>query len=240
MRCFRPVLMRLRRRYPHVFARRNAGLRAELDFWDYWLRTHGRDWPGDYERRLDPELPLAPGLATLVDTLPHSTIHILDVGAGPLTVVGKRHPTKTLVVTATDVLASYYDRLLRRYQITPPVRTLPVAAEALAQYFPTDHFDLVYAQNSIDHTAEPFLAIEAMIAVVKPGGWVVLAHEENEADSEAYSSLHQWNFTSDGTAFLIRGRSHTRNVSAELAPVANVTCTLRDHWLTVQIQKCPV
>jgi hypothetical protein len=62
----------------------------EVVFWDSYLETRGLQWPETYQLRLDPELELQPHLRALLEPHPPgSTISILDVGAGPLTVVGK-------------------------------------------------------------------------------------------------------------------------------------------------------
>lgn len=161
LRAWRPPLWR---RIPaccnRLFFDRDAALRTELDFWDRWFRTRGLDWPEDYRRRLDPRSPLVAHLRPFVDPLPARSIAILDVGAGPLTMIGMTHPSKTLHIVATDLLAAEYDRLLARYAVIPPVLTIAVAAEELAQYFGDDRFELVHANNSLDHTGDRWLPLD--------------------------------------------------------------------------------
>jgi hypothetical protein len=87
----------LKRRMPAFINRRQsraAQLRDELRFWDRWFRKKGLEWPDDYRTRLNPNAPLAEDYRQLIDHLPQDEIRILDVGAGPLTVIGKRHPSK--------------------------------------------------------------------------------------------------------------------------------------------------
>src|SRR5205823_14175422 len=67
------------------------GVDPELSFWRRWLESKGMHWPDDYRRRLDPnalldELPLS----CYIGQLPDDSVSILDVGAGPLTYLGKR------------------------------------------------------------------------------------------------------------------------------------------------------
>jgi hypothetical protein len=66
--------------------------------WDKWLRTRGagRYRPEEFARLLDPEEPLSGYYRSLIDPLAESKVRILDVGAGPLTMLGKTHPTKKL------------------------------------------------------------------------------------------------------------------------------------------------
>jgi SAM-dependent methyltransferase len=233
----RPDIGSLRRRYYHHLTRRFGGVHAETTFWNEWLRTRGLTWPEDYRQRLNPNQPLIAHLRPFVEAIPADTITILDVGAGPLTMLGFTHPTKRIQITATDLLADQYDRLLERYQITPPVRTTLADAEHLDRQFPRDAYDIVHAQNCLDHTVDPLRAIVAMITVAKPGRWVVLSHQENEAEKQHYRHLHQWNFTTEAGDFIVWGRKQRYNISALLANQAQIACQLEQGWLTVHITK---
>jgi SAM-dependent methyltransferase len=232
----RPPLQRARAVCRRLTASRAGGIRAELAFWERWLQTGGLQWPDEYRMRLDPGRPFPTALEPFLAHLPPGPARILDVGAGPLTSLGAAHPTRQILLTATDVLAPKYDALLARYGVTPPVRTVFAEAERLVERFGPDSFDLVHAQNSIDHARDPVAAILQMLAVARPGCFVVLGHEENEAENEGYAGLHQWNFTRSGDAFVITGR-RTTDVSRLLAPHADVICDLQNGWLAVQIRK---
>ena len=163
---------------------------------------------------------------------------LLDVGAGPLTVIGTRWKGHKLDVTAVDPLADAYGVLLDRYGITPPVRTQKVAAEELTPYFAPETFDLCFARNCLDHSYDPWLAIEQMLLVTKRRRKVVLVHQLNEGSNELYRGLHQWNFTERNGEFLISapGRD-TTNVSRKLGAAANVSVTRKNGWLTAVIRK---
>jgi len=204
---------------------RSAALKGEVQFWRNWLSKKGMYWPDDFRARLDPDRPLEGHLAPYLDRVDAERIRLLDVGSGPLTKLGKTHPSKRLEITATDLLAEDYDRLLAEFAIVPPVRTVYADAERLVAQFGADAFDIVHAQNCIDHTADPFRAIEQMVAVAKPGGYVVLYHAENEGQREQYNQLHQWNFTCEDGAFIIRDRTgRTVNVTHRLAALCDVEC----------------
>ena len=141
-------------------------------------------------------------------------------------------------VTAVDPLADAYNELLDKYKIAPPVRTQGVAAEELTLHFPPDSFDLSFARNCLDHSYDPFLAIQQMLLVTKRGGRVVLFHEVNEGANELYRGLHQWNFSQRNGEFLISAPARdTVNVSKELGTSAQVAASLEDGWLLVVIQK---
>jgi SAM-dependent methyltransferase len=204
---------------------RSVALKGEVQFWRNWLSTKGMYWPDDFHARFDANRRLDGHLAPYVDRIEGDDVRILDVGSGPLTKLGKTHPTKRLEITATDLLANDYDRVLTELGLVPPVRTIHADAEQLAAQFGDDAFDIVHAQNCIDHTTDPERAIDQMVAVAKPGGYVVLFHAENEGQREQYNQLHQWNFTCEAGAFVIRDRAgRTVNVTQRLAPTCDVEC----------------
>jgi hypothetical protein len=173
------------------------GKSSEVDFWADWLAgaPGTEQWASDREARLDPDTEIRdPLVREELDRNPATEISILDVGAGPLTWLGFRYPGKTLTIVAVDPLADEYDRLLREAGVEPPVRTIRVAGEELLEHFGARRFDVAYATNALDHSADPFTIISNMVAVVRSGGAVLLRHKRNEGQSARYGGLHQWNF----------------------------------------------
>lgn len=215
---------------------RKRGLEAEVSFWDCWLQTRGGQWPEDFANRLNPQFPLQEELAQCLP--PNSKVHILDVGAGPLTWVGKIPPAgiTELEITAVDLLADHWDRLLEKYGITPLVRTIPLATERLTSRFQHNTFDLVCARNCIDHSDDPIACIHQMLAVVKKGCYVAMFHQENEGANENYQGLHQWNFfLADNGDFLLSSRKGTvTNLSQLFSPVAEVSTHRQLHSRCLQ------
>lgn len=213
------------------------GVYSEIGFWDGFLREEGGKYHTDYLERFDPALPLQPELVELV-TLPQGeTLRVLDVGAGPLTWVGRTSPDWTIEITAVDPLADAYDQLLAAHHLTPPVRTRNAAAEELRRVFRPASFDLVTARNCLDHALDPIDAIRQMIELVKPGGSVFLAHAVNEAITNQYDGLHQWNFRLDGEDFVIEDSGKLTNINQLLQGRATVTSeVLRGHWLQTTIR----
>jgi SAM-dependent methyltransferase len=219
-------LLRFRRRVPPV--NRSVALQEEIQFWKNWFLTGGSEWPQDFRERFNADQPIQDHVATYIDRLDAEYVHILDVGSGPLTKLGKKHPSKQLMITATDLLAYEYDRLLVELEIEPPVRTIYADAERLVEQFGQNAYDIVHGQNCIDHTADPLRAIEQMLAVSKPQGFVVLYHAENEGQREQYHQLHQWDFTCENGFFVIRDRlGRETNVTKRLTPFCEVEC-MRD------------
>lgn len=219
---------------------RERHLKGEVEFWRKWMATEGLSWPEDYRRRMDPSLAVEPYLGAVIDRLPGDSVNLLDVGAGPLTAVGKLHPTKSVRITATDVLATEYNALLDEFGIVPLVRTQFAEAEKLRSSLGPRQFDIVHAVNSLDHSADPVAGIEEMLAMVRVGGFIVLLHEENEGSNELYFALHKWDFSSRAGHFLISGpgpRGGTRDVTQLLSGRAHVECTVDDGNILVVAQK---
>jgi SAM-dependent methyltransferase len=231
------LLRKLRNRVVQLFAGRKAGLNFEADFWDDYFLTRGGRWPQDYLRRLDPGSPLEAMHRPFIDRLPGTRIRILDVGAGPLTILGKTHPGKQLDITAVDPLSARYDQLFTKYGVTPPVRTIAGSGESLAAQFGENVFDFVYAQNCIDHAENPVEAMRQMVLVAKPGCEAVLFHAPNEAETQEYTGLHQWNFTLEDGRFVVTGKNGRTDVAEALREVGVCTARLHEDWILTVIRK---
>jgi SAM-dependent methyltransferase len=221
---------------------REKGVEHELEFWERWLSTGGYLWKDDFERRLDPDAPLEERLVVeRLSELPEGPVSILDVGAGPLTFLGKRHPGRSLRITPVDALADHYDRLLAEHGIEPPVRTLPCAGEELLARFAPDSFDIAYARNSLDHSYDPLRIIRNMVSVVKPGGFVVLRHVRAEGEHQSYSGFHQWNFDVENGSLVLWNKATRHDVTKTLAGLARSDVFRDDEdgddWVVCVLQK---
>jgi len=213
------------------------GIDYEVKFWDKWFETKGDRWPEDYAARLVMDRPVPASFVQLLDESPANPVRVLDVGAGPLTVFGWIHPRKSIELQATDALAKEYDRLLLKHGVTPPIRTMFAPAEKLTDYFATNMFDFVFAQNCIDHCASPYMAICQMLAVAKIGAPVHLGHAENEGENEGYTGFHQWNFSAVDGKFIIRGKNETLNLSDLVRPFAVTEASVANKWVNVLFRK---
>jgi SAM-dependent methyltransferase len=192
---------------------------SEVDFWAGWLvgAPGTEQWASDREARLDPDTTIRdPLVRAELERNPAEEVSILDVGAGPVTWLGYLYPGKKLTIVPVDPLADEYDRLLRDAKLDPPIRTVRVAGEALAEHFGSRRFDIAYATNSLDHSADPFTIISNMAAVVRAGGVVLLRHKRNEGDSARYGGLHQWNFDVVDDGLVVWNNAVQVNVGAAL------------------------
>jgi SAM-dependent methyltransferase len=201
-----------------------SSLPDEVQFWRKALSDPLADWiPEEFSQRTDPVLPLQQDLRQLLGEDCGPIVRILDVGAGPLTRLGKVWEGKTLEIVATDPLAPEYDRILSEIDLDPLVRTIAVQGEMIAEHFAAGSFDLAYASNSLDHAKDPVEVIRQMGLVIKTGGHLYLWHFVNCGIGERYQGLHQWNFSgSADDLFIDDGRSKVSLRSA-LGPCYELT-----------------
>jgi ubiquinone/menaquinone biosynthesis C-methylase UbiE len=96
-------------------------------------------------------------------------------------------------------------------------------AEKLTDHFPANSFDLAYASNSLDHSYDPLIAINQMLAVVKPSHHVYLWHLANEGRKACYTGLHQWNFDIRAGELVVDNGRRTQSVVNALNGRAEVT-----------------
>jgi SAM-dependent methyltransferase len=234
-------MLRLRNRKLTTRGRWDRAIPYEANFWEDWLATKAFDDVAQYDSRLDPAFPLTDPLVTeRLDTFSDATVTILDVGAGPLTSLGKTYPGKQLQIVAVDALADEYDRALASANVTPPVRTELCHGERLLERFEPSSFHIAYASNALDHSYDPLLVIRNMLEVVRPGGFVLLVHRRNEAERKGYLGLHQWNFENRCGRFVVWNRSSEQDVTGLLEDEADVQCRDEDGLVVCVIAKRPV
>jgi hypothetical protein len=73
----------------------------------------------EYKHRFDPDQPLQDWITEKLSASQGATVSILDVGAGPATLLGKRWKGRTVQITAVDPLADDYNHLLDALGLTP-------------------------------------------------------------------------------------------------------------------------
>ncbi|MCH7346696.1 class I SAM-dependent methyltransferase [Aeromonas sp. MR7] len=188
-----------------------TGIRSEIRFWTSWTDSQGGEWPCDFADRLNPFLPLQSIFVELCDKLQGNVINILDCGAGPLTIIGKQHPTKQVRISAIDALADEYQKLV--FPSPPPILTEFCETERLLEKFDVNTFDISYARNTLDHSYNPLVCISNMISVTKVGGYIYLQHSQNEAEHENYIGMHQWNFCVKDADLFIWNKDEEFNVT---------------------------
>ncbi|WP_323904537.1 methyltransferase domain-containing protein [Aeromonas hydrophila] len=186
------------------------GVLSEVQFWSSWVRERGGLWPRDFLDRLDPDLPLRGTLHDLVSSCDGTDITILDCGAGPLTILGKKHTNKRIKITAIDALADEYHKF--NYPSPPPILTELCETEHILDSFAKNSFDITYARNTLDHSYDPIRCIMNMIEVTRPGGYIYIQHSANEAEHEKYNGMHQWNFCIENGSLYVWNKRERVNI----------------------------
>jgi len=187
----------------------------------------------------DSKMPLQTELARLLPVNSGTPYRVLDVGAGPVSKVGKRLNGQEVDLVPVDPLADRYQRLLEELGLRPPFPTQKGYGESLAEQFPENSFDLVHARNSIDHCLNPVTVIRECVRVLKPGCRFYLNHYRNEGVAANYYGLHQWNFDQQDGEFVISDRfGRVRSVGSALEDMACVTSSeIQGDRIIVVIEK---
>lgn len=172
----------------------------------------------------DPGMPLQHELSQLLPEDSGRPHRVLDVGAGPISKVGKLVDGEAIDLVPIDPLAIEYQKLLADLDLEPPCPTQRGYGERLTECFPENSFDLVHARNSIDHCLDPVVVVAECVRVLKPDCYVYLNHYRNEGIAADYYGLHQWNFDDYNGDFVVSSRFGKQvSVSATLEGVASIS-----------------
>jgi SAM-dependent methyltransferase len=196
----------------------NEGITEEIDFWRDVFHNPANPHYRHPVALANPTRPLQDYLIQLLDGHVGETVRILDIGSGPVTQLGYVWANHTLHITPIDPLADEYNRLLESVACTPPFPTQLCHAEAIAQRFEPESFDLIFSHNALDHAYDPMEALRQARTLLKPGGFIFLRHNRNEG-KRIYDGLHQWNFDIQDGKFVLWNMKHRYIVADELHPV---------------------
>jgi len=216
------------------------GWPEELSFWEEWIATAGGRWHDEFQMRADSQSTLQDIFVEYLDRS-RSRHRLLDVGAGPLTMINKRCEFAELEIHAVDPLADGYSRLLRKHGIEPPVKTKRLDGEELTHKYGRDFFDVSYSRNAIDHAYDPMRIIAEMIAVTKEQGHVILQMGVHVGSHNQWRGLHQWDFWLQENRLLLRGQAGPEiDVTAVLKDSGDlVRATVENTMMTVVFRKKP-
>jgi len=242
--CLRQIKVKLWRRLGWLGQSWEEGLPDEILFWTNALTNPAKNWvKSDYDFRLDKSAPLQEEVRELFKIQP-TTLRILDVGAGPLTALGKTWPGTKIEIIAVNPLADRYNEVIDRLGLKPEIRTIEAEGESLDKVFSENEFDIAYSSNALDHCRNPLLSIRQMLRTVRQGGWVFLTHFANEGITEHYNGLHQWNFDLKGSDFIIDNGIQKFSIQAEFKGKVNlltsVTNTSGKRAVICKLQKIPI
>lgn len=187
-----------------------SATQEELVFWRNTIENPDSKHYHNFKKRCEPNKPLNDFVEKYCSTRTNNII--LDVGSGPISIVGTTHKLIDFEVIAIDPLANEYHKILldnKVYQATTPIS---LAGEDISQMFQNNYFDIAYARNSIDHSLNPVKIVSNMINVVKPDGFIVMTHIHKQAPP-CCNGLHNWSFTKKLDDFIIKTLECEINVS---------------------------
>ena len=72
----------------NIHAHWKKALPGEVEFWKTFLSQRGGRWEQEFNRRVNPDEPLEAWVQQYLDSTADTVAKILDVGAGPLTILG--------------------------------------------------------------------------------------------------------------------------------------------------------
>jgi 2-polyprenyl-3-methyl-5-hydroxy-6-metoxy-1,4-benzoquinol methylase len=179
---------------------------SEINFWRNWVRSGGGRWPEDFERRTDPTTPLNEAIQAQLDDMAFDrtkVAEVLDIGSGPLSLLGYSSPDKVVNLTLVDPLAKAYNAILDEAGISGVPRPQEGYFETTLGQLGKDRFHVVWCRNALDHSIDPLLGLYNLIAMCTPGGRLILSFHPNEADTGNYQGLHQWNLNKQNDKILL-------------------------------------
>ncbi len=215
-------------------------LPEELRFWEGIISgtSKHQNYVQNFRRRASGVDEIAPHLVEYLEGKDIDSFEILDVGAGPHSVIGSLFRGKRLRVSAIDPLADQYNELISAAQIIPAIPTVAGEAENLAAIFPGKKFDLVYSRNALDHVYDAVAALQAMVNVCAPGGVVFIEGSSNEAVKQRFAGLHQWNFMPVDGDLVIWKLDFHRSMKCHLQGYSSLRAE-GTSWYKVEIIKRP-
>lgn len=128
-------------------------------------------------------------------------IWIADLGAGVVATTGNTWVATVVHLYPSDIYADEFKELWRDYGVEQWIPMEKQIMEYLT--YEDEMFDIIHCANALDHTINPFKALQEMYRVCKPGGWIYLRHNPDNGKKRRYSMQHQWNIsaTSDDCLF---------------------------------------
>jgi 2-polyprenyl-3-methyl-5-hydroxy-6-metoxy-1,4-benzoquinol methylase len=210
-------------------------LPEEAEFWRKLIfGTYPiKDWVYEVRQRVAGTFPFPDSCVRYLNA---DKTRILDVGAGPASILCPDMAPRYVEVVAVDPLADTYNQLLAEAKLQPRVRTQRGEGERLSE-LNLGKFDLVYSRNALDHSYDPIRVIKEMVKVCAPAGVVFFEGAVNESLNEKGQGLHQWNFmpVDNGDLIIWRPDNTAYSLRSALEGLAQVKAR-GNKWYNVEIR----
>ena len=196
----------------------------EIKYWDFFCRQGKEVYKDMWDKHVENNKALS-YITEYFDAFPDGCeVKYIDVGSGPFSrngIISKRLVLKT---EAVDPLAAVYNSLKDKYNLNNGIKIQTGFVELLDKEISANKYDIVHMSNALDHCFDPILGIYQLLRICKIGGMVLLRHNENEAERQNYTGLHQWNLSLDHqkNAFIIWNKNYRYNINKIFSKVADV------------------
>jgi len=153
------------------------------------------------------------------------TPRVLDVGCGPVSLLAYAHHNGVIELTAVDVIADSYTKLLEDYGYEKAILGIKVVeseAEHLADKLPDQKFNLVYCNNALDHTDSPSESLREMVNITETGGYIIISGNVREGTNESWDGIHMHDLFIDKNALFREGKSGVRTRLDDGLPVTTI------------------
>ena len=143
----------------------------------------------DNIEKFNKPMPLVSHLAALIGN--KKTVKIADLGSGAYSTIGSYLNGVEVDIYHSD--NQDFSAFCKKYDFVPRI---PIEYQDMEQLtYPDESFDIVHCANALDHTRDAAIAVEEMIRVCKPGGWVYIDSHLDQLDT---GHKHYWNAKKDG------------------------------------------
>jgi SAM-dependent methyltransferase len=138
-------------------------------------------------------------------------ISVLDVGAGPVSLLSWAHHQGLIKLTTSDILSHDYLSLLRAYKYEHAIEGIQVKSspgEQLINHFnENERFHLVFCNNALDHMDSPAIALQQMVEVAMPKGIIVISGRSREGTNEKWDGIHMHDLYIENGKLMRTGQS---------------------------------
>ena len=188
---------------------------SELEFWSTYLAARPDGISNAAYRESAFPAQLLPYLHDMRSR--GGNIKLLEVGAGPVSLLSWGAEQCLFEMTAIDPLADAYARILADNHISYPVKPVSGSGEKLLDIFAERSFDVVYSSNALDHAISPHQSLQNISRVVKEGGLVCLEGFCREGTNAGWEGLHQHDLVpQNGQLLHFNRQGHCTNLTGTL------------------------
>jgi SAM-dependent methyltransferase len=123
-------------------------------------------------------------------------LKVMDIGCGPVSVLRWGAIHGEISITGVDPILDMYALMLARhgFDALPKIHCdheISGFAEDLDRLLPDEDFDVIYTQNSLDHTQQPAQVIEIIGRKLAPNGLAVFQVATREGTRQKWDQLHK-------------------------------------------------